>query len=213
MRTPNWSTRSMSRRRRRRTEGVNEFRGIGPGLRRRGTFRRAKRRVGSTGNAIARFGERECLNVVGACWVVVAGLFAIEMDDGSAFRAATAAELDTALRATGGVRRGRTPGAARRRGPTRGRRRRRLTAPGTWWRWWTSCTRSGGGWQADRGSGCGRYSRRWIWRLALARGYAACDGGGRWRVYCTRVAVDGDGRLEAVLGRRLAEGLETRRQD
>ena len=43
-------------------------------------------------------------------------------------------------------------------------------------------------------------------------GYAACDGGGRWRVYGTRVVSVGDGTLEAVLGHRLAEGLETRRQ-
>ena len=34
----------------------------------------------------------------------------------------------------------------------------------------------------------------------VARGYAVCDGGGRWRVYGTRVAVAGNGRLEAVLG-------------
>ena len=39
-----------------------------------------------------------------------------------------------------------------------------------------------------------------------------CDGGGRWRVYGTRVVSVGDGTLEAVLGHRLAEGLETRRQ-
>ena len=37
--------------------------------------------------------------------------------------------------------------------------------------------------------------------------------GGRWRVYGTRVAGVGDGTVEAVLGRRLAEGLETRRED
>ena len=63
--------------------------------------------------------------------------------------------------------------------------------------------------------------RQWVWSVFpsldlaahVARGYAACDGGGRWRVYGTRVAVGGDGRLEAVLGRRLAEGIETRRQD
>ena len=63
--------------------------------------------------------------------------------------------------------------------------------------------------------------RQWVWFVfpslglaaRVARGYAACDGGGRWRVYGTRVAVDGGGRLEAVLGRRLAEGLEPRRQD
>ena len=38
------------------------------------------------------------------------------------------------------------------------------------------------------------------------------DGGGRWRVYGTRVVGVGDGTVEAVLGRPLAEGLETRRQ-
>ena len=48
--------------------------------------------------------------------------------------------------------------------------------------------------------------------VRVARGYAACDGGGRWRVYGTRVVSVGDGTLEAVLGHRLAEGLETRRQ-
>ena len=53
--------------------------------------------------------------------------------------------------------------------------------------------------------------RQWVWAVfpslgqavRVARGYAACDGGGRWRVY---------GTLEAVLGHRLAEGLEKRRQ-
>ena len=39
-------------------------------------------------------------------------------------------------------------------------------------------------------------------------GYAACDGGGRWRVYGPRVATAGDGPVEAVLDRRLAEGIE-----
>ena len=61
--------------------------------------------------------------------------------------------------------------------------------------------------------------RQWVWSVfpslcqavRVARGYAACDGG-RWRVYGTRVAGGGDGTVEAVLGRRLAEGLETRRQ-
>ena len=38
----------------------------------------------------------------------------------------------------------------------------------------------------------------------------AADGGGG--VYGTRVVSVGDGTLEAVLGHRLAEGLETRRQ-
>ena len=56
----------------------------------------------------------------------------------------------------------------------------------------------------------------WVWSvfpsLGQARGYAACDGGGRW-VYGTRVVSVGDGTLEAVLGHRLAEGLETHRQD
>ena len=46
-----------------------------------------------------------------------------------------------------------------------------------------------------------------------ARGYAACHGGGRWRVYGTRVAAVGDGPVEVVLGPRLAEGLQTHRQD
>ena len=40
----------------------------------------------------------------------------------------------------------------------------------------------------------------------MARGYAACDGGGRWRVYGTRVAAVGDGPVEVVLGRRLGRG-------
>ncbi len=49
--------------------------------------------------------------------------------------------------------------------------------------------------------------------VRVARGYAACDGrGGSW-VYGTRVAGVGDGTVEAVLGHRLAEGLETPRQD
>ena len=47
----------------------------------------------------------------------------------------------------------------------------------------------------------------------VARGYAACDGGGRWLVYGARVATVGDGPVEMVLGRRLAEGIETHRQD
>ncbi len=63
--------------------------------------------------------------------------------------------------------------------------------------------------------------RQWVWSVfpslglavRVARGYAACDGGGRWRVYGTRVATGGDGPVEVVLGRRLAEGLETHRQD
>ena len=63
--------------------------------------------------------------------------------------------------------------------------------------------------------------RKWVWSVfpslglavLVARGHAACDGGGRWRVYGTRVAGAGAGTVEAVLGRRLAEGLETRRQD
>ena len=41
------------------------------------------------------------------------GLFAIEVDDGGGFRAATAAEVDAALRAAGAVRGGGVPGAAR----------------------------------------------------------------------------------------------------
>ena len=63
--------------------------------------------------------------------------------------------------------------------------------------------------------------RQWVWSVFpsqglavhVARGYAACDGGGRWRVYGTRVVGVGDGPVEAVLGRRLAEGLETPRPD
>ena len=54
------------------------------------------------------------------------------------------------------------------------------------------------------------------WRVGagrVARGYAVCDGGGQWRVYGTRVAAVGDGPVEVVLGRRLADGLETHRQD
>ena len=69
--------------------------------------------------------------------------------------------------------------------------------------------------------------RQWVWSVfpslgpavRVARGYAAFDGGGRWRVYGTRVVGVGvgvgvgDGTVVAVLGRRLAEGLETQRQD
>ena len=62
--------------------------------------------------------------------------------------------------------------------------------------------------------------RQWVWSvfpslgvaIDVARGYAAFDGGGRWRVYGTRVAAVGCGPVEAVLGRRLAEGHETHRQ-
>ena len=63
--------------------------------------------------------------------------------------------------------------------------------------------------------------RQWVWpvfpslglAVRVARGYAACDGGGgRWRVYGTGVAAVGAGPVEVVLGRRLAEGLETHRQ-
>ena len=62
--------------------------------------------------------------------------------------------------------------------------------------------------------------RQWVWStfpslglaVRVARGYAACDGGGRWRVYGTRVAAVGDGPVEVVLGPRLAEG-QTHRQD
>ena len=50
-------------------------------------------------------------------------------------------------------------------------------------------------------------------RVSVARGYAACDGGGRWRVYGTRVVDVGDGTVEAVLARRLAEGIETDRHE
>ena len=63
--------------------------------------------------------------------------------------------------------------------------------------------------------------RQWVWAVfpslglavRVARGYAACDGGGGWRVYGTRVAAVGDGPVEVVLGPRLAEGLQTHRQD
>ena len=62
--------------------------------------------------------------------------------------------------------------------------------------------------------------RQWVWSVFpsldlavhVARGYAAFDGGGRWRVYGTRLAAVGDGRVAAVLGRLLAEGLEAHRQ-
>ena len=72
-----------------------------------------------------------------------------------------------------------------------------------------------------RGGECEARPRQWVWSvfpslglaIHVARGYAAFDGGGRWRVYGTRVAAVGDGRpVEAVLGRPLAEGLETHRQ-
>jgi len=56
--------------------------------------------------------------------------------------------------------------------------------------------------------------RRSIRCNASARTNArATDGGGRWRVYGTRVAGDGDGQVATVLGCRLTEGLETRGQD
>ncbi len=63
--------------------------------------------------------------------------------------------------------------------------------------------------------------RQWVWSVfpslaqavSVARGYAACDGGGRWRVYGTRVVDVGDGTVEAVLARRLAEGIETDRHE
>ena len=63
--------------------------------------------------------------------------------------------------------------------------------------------------------------RQWVWSVfpslgqavRVARGYAACDGGGRWRVYGTRVVGVGDGTVAAVLARRLAEGIETDRHD
>ena len=45
-----------------------------------------------------------------------------------------AIDVDVALRAAGAAPDGGVPGDARRRGRTRGRCRRRLTAPGTWWR-------------------------------------------------------------------------------
>ena len=63
--------------------------------------------------------------------------------------------------------------------------------------------------------------RKWVWlvfpslglAVRVARGYAASDGrGGSW-VYGMRVAGVGDGTVEAVLGHRLAEGLETPRQE
>ena len=40
----------------------------------------------------------ECLNVAGAWRVAAVGCSAIEVDDGSGFRPATAAEVDAALR-------------------------------------------------------------------------------------------------------------------
>ena len=63
------------------------------------------------------------------------------------------------------------------------------------------------------GRAAGR-TRKWVWSVSpslglavrVARDYAACDGGGRWRVYGTRVAGVGAGTVEVVLGRRLAEG-------
>ena len=58
------------------------------------------------------------------------GLFVIEVDAGDGFRAATAAEVDAALRQRELFGAADYPVAARRRGRTRGRRRRhRLTAP------------------------------------------------------------------------------------
>ena len=132
------------------------------------------------------------------------GLFVIEVDDGDGFRAATAAEVDAALRqrelfgaADYPVQR---DDAAERAGDER---RHRLTASGA------------------LGGGVMEELYAWVWSVfpslgqavRVARGYAACDGGGRWRVYGTRVVSVGDGTLEAVLGHRLAEGLETHRQD
>ena len=82
---------AMSRRRRRRTEVNGEPRGPGPGLRRLGTFRRAERQVGAGRDRDCPLGRmmRE------PRWRVMArgrGLFAIEVDDGGGFRAATAVE-------------------------------------------------------------------------------------------------------------------------
>ena len=65
------------------------------------------------------------------------------------------------------------------------------------------------GWRA-RGGG----PRRWQWgdfesleqAVQAARGHVRFDGGGRWRVYETRLAIDGTARQ--VLGRILAEGVE-----
>ena len=64
--------------------------------------------------------------------------------------------------------------------------------------------------------------RQWVWSVfpslglavRVARGCATCDGGGRWRVYGTRVAArrQRPGPVEVVLGHRLAEGIETHRQ-
>ena len=49
--------------------------------------------------------------------------------------------------------------------------------------------------------------RRFAWRAAMRLcGYAACDGGGRWRVYGTRVAAVGDGPVEVVLGQPAGRG-------
>ena len=60
-RTRSWSTRCttrpMPRHRRRRTEGVLETRGPGPGLRRLATFRRAERQVGAGRDRDCAFGR------------------------------------------------------------------------------------------------------------------------------------------------------------
>lgn len=48
--------------------------------------------------------------------------------------------------------------------------------------------------------------------VAVAGGYAAYDGGGRWRDYATRVAAVGGDPVEVVLDRRLAERLKAHLQ-
>ena len=56
---------------------------------------------------------------------------------------------------------------------------------------------------------------RWVWAVfpsladavRVARGYARLDGGGRWRVYGTRL-VEASGSVREVRDRVLAEGVE-----
>ena len=67
-----------------------------------------------------------------------------------------------------------------------------------------------GDWPAAEGGSVGVPSLGLAVRVA--RGYAACDGGGRWRAYGTRGTGVGDRKVEVVKGHPLAgaQGAPTR---